>query len=65
MHELGRCRLGLGEYDAAIDLGHKCLESADEAQDDIWMLNADMLIAQSHGKSFFSSTDKIQRNLIK
>ena len=50
MHELGRCHLEVGENDMALKVGRKALESAVEADDDIWQLNASMLIAQVYSK---------------
>jgi len=50
MHELGRCHFEVGEYDMALEVGHKALESAVEADDNIWQLNSTMLIAQVHSK---------------
>jgi tetratricopeptide (TPR) repeat protein len=49
-HELGRCHLELGDFPAARDLGEKSLVAAREAQDNMWQLNASVLIAQTESK---------------
>ena len=49
-HELGRCQLELGNYNQARDLGEKSLTSANETQDQMWQLNASVLIAQAESK---------------
>ena len=46
-HELGRCRMELEDYTGARDLGEKSLASAREAQDQMWQLNASVLVAQA------------------
>ena len=46
LHELGHCHLEVGQYDLALEVGHKSLESAVEANDDIWQLYATMLIGK-------------------
>ncbi|XP_071481076.1 outer dynein arm-docking complex subunit 4-like [Diadema antillarum] len=49
-HEIGRCHLELGDYQEARDCGQKSLQAAQEAGDDVWQLNASVLIAQSEVK---------------
>lgn len=49
-HEIGRCYLELGKFQEARDFGEKSLEAAREAEDNIWQLNASVLIAQSEVK---------------
>lgn len=49
-HEIGRCHLELGHYQEARDFGEKSFKAAQEAGDDMWQLNASVLIAQSEGK---------------
>lgn len=39
----------MGHNDDAKDYGQKSLSAADEANDDIWQLNATVLIAQAEG----------------
>lgn len=51
-HEIGRCHLELGNYQEARDFGEKSFKAAQEAGDDMWQLNASVLIAQSEGKVF-------------
>ena len=48
-HEIGRCYLEKGEYQNAKENGYKSLESASKAEDDVWQLNASVLIAQAEG----------------
>ena len=48
-HEIGRCYLEKGKYDAAKDYGDKSMSAAQEAGDKVWQLNASVLIAQSLG----------------
>ena len=48
-HEIGRCHLELGDFQEARDCGQKSLQAAQEAGDDVWQLNASVLIAQSEG----------------
>ena len=50
-HEIGRCHFEMGEYDEARDYGEQSLEAAKEAEDEVWQLNASVLIAQADGKS--------------
>ena len=49
-HELGRCQLELGNFNEARDLGEKSLSAANESQDQMWQLNASVLIAQAESK---------------
>ena len=48
-HEIGRCYLEMGEYETAEEYGEKSLAAAQEAKDEVWQLNATVLIAQSQG----------------
>ena len=48
-HEIGRCYLELDECQMAIDNGRNSLEEAKKAHDQIWQLNANVLIAQAQG----------------
>ena len=50
-HEIGRCYLELGQYDVSMSYGEKSLAAADDAADDVWQLNASILMAQSQGES--------------
>ena len=52
-HELGRCQLELGNYSEARDFGEKSLATAREAQDQIWQLNASVLVAQAESEFSF------------
>ena len=49
-HEIGRCHLEMGKHEQAKEFGEKSLKAAEEADDDVWQLNASVLIAQSEGK---------------
>ena len=49
-HELGRCQLELGNFNEARDLGEKALAAANESQDQMWQLNASVLVAQAESK---------------
>ena len=51
-HELGRCQLELGNYSSAMQHGRTSLSAAVDAKDQMWELNAYMLIAQCQGKRF-------------
>ena len=51
-HELGRCQLELGNSKEARDLGEKSLAAANESQDQMWQLNASMLIAHAESKLY-------------
>ena len=57
-HELGRCQLELGNFVEAVDIGRKSLSSAEEASDQMWQLNASMLIAQAKSKYLFSGVGR-------
>ena len=48
-HEIGRCHLELQHYQEAKDYGEKSMEAANEADDDVWQLNASVLVAQAEG----------------
>ena len=48
-HEIGRCQLELGNYNDAKEYGEKSLTAAKEAEEDVWTLNATVLVAQSQG----------------
>ena len=48
-HEIGRCYLEIGEYETSLDYGQKSFTAAEEAEDDVWQLNATVLIAQAQG----------------
>ena len=49
-HELGRCHLELEDFAGARDLGEKSLVAAREAQDNMWQLNASVLVAQAESE---------------
>ncbi|ELU16005.1 hypothetical protein CAPTEDRAFT_154109 [Capitella teleta] len=49
-HEIGRCYLEMSDNQKAKDYGEKSLSAAEEASDDVWQLNACVLIAQSEVK---------------
>ena len=49
-HEIGRCHLELGDNAKAKDFGEKSLVAAKDAEDDVWQLNAGVLVAQAEGK---------------
>lgn len=49
-HEIGRCYLELGHNEKACDYGNKSLDAAKAINDEIWQLNAIVLIAQSEAK---------------
>lgn len=49
-HEIGRCHLEMGDFDVAKDFGKKSLECAEKINDEVWQLNATVLIAQSEVK---------------
>jgi uncharacterized protein HemY len=48
-HEIGRCYLELSHYEEAKEYGEKSLKAAEEADDELWQLNASVLIAQANG----------------
>jgi len=49
-HEIGRCHLELEQPEKSEDYGHKSLECAKKIDDEVWQLNATVLIAQSDVK---------------
>jgi hypothetical protein len=49
-HEIGRCYLEIGKYDTAKSFGEKSMVAAEEAEDQMWQLQASVLVAQSEGK---------------
>jgi len=55
-HEIGRCYLEMGEHEKAEDYGEKSLAAAQEAKDDVWQLNATVLIAQAQGHTSLISS---------
>ena len=40
----------MGSYDEARSYGEESLKTAEEAEDEVWQLNASVLIAQADGK---------------
>ena len=48
-HEIGRCHLELGHFEKAKEYGEDSLKAANEAEDEVWQLNASVLIAQAEG----------------
>jgi len=49
-HEIGRCHLELQNFTEAKEYGEKSLAAGEEADDQVWMLNASVLIAQAQVK---------------
>lgn len=49
-HEIGRCYLELNKYLKAKDCGVKSLKAAEEFDDEVWQLNASVLLAQAQVK---------------
>lgn len=49
-HEIGRCQLELREFALARDYAEKSSAAADEAGDEMWQLNASVLVAQAQVK---------------
>lgn len=49
----------LEDYTAAHDLGEKSLTAAEEAQDQMWQLNASVLVAQAESKHITCSVAKM------
>lgn len=43
---IGRCHLEMGNYQTAKDYGENSLECAQRINDEVWILNATVLIAQ-------------------
>ena len=51
-HEIGRCHMELGNFQDARDFGRKSLVAGAEAKDEVWQLNASVLVAQAEGTMF-------------
>ena len=51
-HEIGRCYLELEKYHKAKEFGEKSLAAGEECDDEVWQLNANVLIAQAQGNDF-------------
>lgn len=49
-HEIGRCYIELLDHEQARDFGEKSLAASQEAEDQVWELNASVLIAQAQVK---------------
>lgn len=49
-HEIGRCYIELTDYEQARDFGGKSLAASQEANDQVWELNASVLVAQAEVK---------------
>ena len=49
-HELGRCKLELGDCDEAREYGKKSLAAAGDIEDRMWQLNASVLVAQAESE---------------
>eukprot|EP00118_Oscarella_pearsei_P004650 m.20179 g.20179 ORF g.20179 m.20179 type:complete len:532 (+) comp27985_c0_seq1:33-1628(+) len=64
-HEIGRCYLELKQYEDAHDYGEKSLAAAKEIKDDVWQLNASVLVAQSEVKmeDFPAAIESFERSL--
>ncbi|XP_077997219.1 outer dynein arm-docking complex subunit 4-like isoform X2 [Glandiceps talaboti] len=64
-HEIGRCYLELGKFDEALEYGEKSKSAAEEADDQVWQLNASVLIAQSYVKlnDLQAAIDAFERSL--
>ena len=50
-HEIGRCYLEEKSFQDALECGQRSLASAQEAKEQVWELNATVLIAQAQGKT--------------
>ena len=48
-HDIGRCYYELDNWQEAKQYGEKSLTAAREAKDELWQLNASVMIAQSEG----------------
>ncbi|XP_066919955.1 outer dynein arm-docking complex subunit 4-like [Clytia hemisphaerica] len=61
-HEIGRCYLELSKHKKAKDCGLKSLEAAIEFEDEVWQLNASVLVVQAHVKlgEFTYGLDKFE-----
>ncbi len=46
-HEIGRCHLELENFKESRSFGERSIVAAQEAQDDMWLLNATVLVAQA------------------
>lgn len=64
-HEIGRCQLELGASAKAKASGEKALQCAQQADDDMWQLNASVLVAQAEVKlgNYGAATDAFYRSL--
>lgn len=67
-HEIGRCELELGKYEVSKDYGKRSLKCAENIDDEVWQLNATVLIAQSEVKigtlsSLNSAVENFQKAL--
>lgn len=49
-HEIGRCHLEMKNYQDAKEFGQKSLAAAQEAEDQVWQLNATVLVSQAEVK---------------
>ena len=49
-HEIGRCQLEMGNFELAKDFGKQSFACAEKINDEVWQLNATVLIAQSEVK---------------
>lgn len=59
-HEIGRCHLELENYDQALSFGQQSMTAAVEAKDNVWRLNACVLMAQAEGIVQFHLTHSLQ-----
>lgn len=59
-HEIGRCHLELKNFQDAKEYGQKSLAAAQEADDQVWQLNATVLIAQAEGKTLLTYNGTVQ-----
>ena len=48
-HEIGRCYLELNKFSQAKNYGEQSYTAAVEAEDNMWQLQASVLIAQTEG----------------
>lgn len=56
-HEIGRCHLEMNHASEAKQYGEQSLEAAVDAGEELWQLNASVLIAQCHGlQAIFSAS---------
>lgn len=51
-HELGRCHQQLKNFDKSNEYGQEAFKAAQEADDEVWKLNALILIAEANRKNF-------------